>query len=82
MALLLFGNQNLMIKKQLKKIVKDIFNDEEINLVEFNGYENSLDEIKNECDQFSLISNKKVVVVKDAYYLSSEKPTKKIKYSI
>ena len=78
MALLLFGNQNLMIKKQLKKIVKDIFNDEEINLVEFNGYENSLDEIKNECDQFSLISNKKVVVVKDAYYLSSEKPTKKI----
>ncbi len=78
MALLLFGNQNLMIKKQLKKIVKDIFNDEEINLVEFNGYENSLDEIKNECDQFSLISDKKVVVVKDAYYLSSEKPTKKI----
>lgn len=78
MALLLFGNQNLMIKKQLKKIVKDIFGDEEINLVEFNGYENSLDEIKNECDQFSLISDKKVVVVKDAYYLSSEKPTKKI----
>lgn len=78
MALLLFGNQNLMIKKQLKKIVKDIFNEEEINLVEFNGYENSLDEIKNECDQFSLISDKKVVVVKDAYYLSSEKPTKKI----
>lgn len=78
MAILLFGNQNLMIKKQLKKIVNDIFQGEEANTIEFNGYENSLDEVRNECEQLSLICDKKVVIVKDAYYLSSEKPTKKI----
>ena len=77
MATIIFGKQNIMVKRRLKKIVADIFQNEEENVVVFDGCENSLDEIVLDCNQLSLMCEKKVVEVFNPYYLTNEKINKK-----
>jgi len=76
MIYLLFGKQSLMIKNNEKKIIAS-FSNEEIDKIKINYDESSIEEIIEECNQFSLISEKKVVVVKNASNIFLDKGDKK-----
>lgn len=81
MAILLYGNQQMMIKNQLTKLIKEQFpNKDEKNVVRFDATENSVEEVVNECCQFSLEFAKKVVVLDNAQYFSNSR--KKVKINI
>lgn len=82
MAILLYGNQQMMIKNQLTKLIKEQFpNKDEKNVVRFDATENSVEEVVNECCQFSLEFAKKVVVLDNAQYFSNSRIKVKINIS-
>lgn len=61
-----------MVKKQL---INEIFRD--MNLLILDKIDNSIDNLKNFIDTIPFMSDKKVAVVKDAYFLVSKKNLKK-----
>ncbi len=82
MAILLYGNQQMMIKNQLKKLIKEQFpNQDEVNVIRFDASETSVEEVVNECCQFSLEFPKKMVVLNNASYFSNARIKPKISFN-
>ncbi|MCB9499223.1 MAG: DNA polymerase III subunit delta [Erysipelotrichaceae bacterium] len=82
MAILLYGNQQMMIKNQLKKLIKEQFsNENERNVVRFDALETNVEEVVNECCQFSLEFAKKMVILDNAQYFSNSRTKAKINIS-
>lgn len=76
MVYILFGSQELMIKRRLKKIIDEFFKDEDKNVIELDASSTSIQMVVDEAEQMSLTSPKKVIVYKDASFLSSKKTIK------
>lgn len=71
MIYILFGLQEAMIKTRVKKIIKETFNQEEYFGVHSFDFNNSLiQEVISEAESVSLMTEKKVIVVENALFLS------------
>lgn len=75
MIYLVFGEQELMVNKLVDKLAKETLGEiDDFNLVVFDGYKTPLYEIVNDAYTLPFMSDKKVVVVKNSYFLTSENP--------
>lgn len=79
MIYLVYGNQDLMIQKQIQKIVNDnleVIDDFSYNI--FDSEEDFLIDIIQELETLPLVYDKKVIVIKNANFLIGEKLKKEI----
>ena len=75
MIYLVFGEQELMINRLVEKLAKETLGEiDEFNLVTFDAYKYPLYEIVNDASTLPFMSDKKVVVVKNSYFLTGENP--------
>lgn len=75
MMYLVFGEQELMVNKLVDKLAKESLEEiTDFNLVTFDGYKIPLYEIVNDASTLPFMSDKKVVVVKNSYFLTNENP--------
>ena len=82
MAYIIFGSQQLMVRKQIKKCISDIFKDDKnYEVLHFDSTKITEGELLNECEQFSLCDDKKVIVVENSNFLTAERDSNKFEYS-
>jgi len=75
MIYLVFGEQELLVNKMVDKLAKSELNEiDDFNLVVFDGYKTPLYEIVNDASTLPFMADKKVVVVKNSYFLTTESP--------
>ncbi len=75
MIYLVFGEQELMVDKLVNKLAKETLKEiDDFNLVVFDGCKTPLYEIVNDAETLPFMSDKKVVVVKNAYFLTNSSP--------
>lgn len=72
MLYLLYGIERFLINKEIEKIVKNN-NINEYSVSKFNAKQNSLDEILLDAISMPLFGEKRLIVIDDAYYFTSEK---------
>jgi len=81
MALIIFGAQNLMIKKQVKKFLTETFpNSNRYNAVYLNSHNITEGNIVDECEQSSLSADTKVVVIENSNFLTAERSKDKMSF--
>ena len=73
MVYLLFGLQELMIKKQEKKIINSFVGESDYNLIRVKKDEMTLFNIIDEANQISLTNDKKIIVYFNPYFLIENK---------
>lgn len=82
MAYIVFGAQSLMVKKQIKKIVSETFNDpNNLDTVYLDSRKIEEKDLLDECEQISLCGDKKVVVVENCSFLTAERVKNKFLYT-
>ena len=82
MAYIVFGSQQLMVKKQVKKCIADYFKDDtNYEVLHFDSSKITEDELLSECEQFSLCGDKKVIVVENSNFLTAERDASKFVYT-
>lgn len=75
MMYLVFGEQELLINKMIDKLAKsELEVVDDFNLVVFDSYKTPLYEIVNDASTLPFMADKKVVVVKNSYFLTGEAP--------
>ena len=75
MMYLVFGEQELLVNKMKDKLAKSELGEiDEYNLVSFDAYKSPLYEIVNDASTVPFMADKKVVVVKNSYFLTTENP--------
>ena len=75
MIYIVHGEQAIMIKQFVLQIVKDNLEEiNEFNFINYDAYKTPLHEIVNDAETIPFMSNKKVVVVNNAYFLGNERP--------
>lgn len=75
MLYLIFGEQELMINKLIDKIAKETLSEvDDFNFIRFDAYKTPLYEIVNDAYTLPFMSDKKVILVKNSYFLTSEAP--------
>lgn len=75
MMYLVFGEQELLVNKMIDKLAKselDVIDD--FNLVTFDSIKTPLYEIVNDASTLPFMADKKVVIVKNCYFLTTENP--------
>lgn len=79
MAIIIFGAQNLMVKKQVKKFLTESFpNSNRYNVIYLNSHNVTEGNIVDECEQMSLSADTKVVVVENSNFLTAERSKDKM----
>ncbi len=74
------GKETFFIEKRFKKVIKDFFNGEDINLYTYDYLKDGIEPFLDELTQTSLgFFLKKAVVIKNSEFLVTEKERKKIK---
>lgn len=75
MLYLIFGEQELMINKLIDKIAKETLSEvDEFNFIHFDACKTPLYEIINDAYTLPFMCDKKVISVKNSYFLTSENP--------
>jgi len=75
MMYLVFGEQELLVNKMIDKLAKsELEKIDDFNLVFFDGCKTPLYEIVNDASTLPFMTDKKVVVVKNSYFLTVETP--------
>ena len=75
MMYLVFGEQELLVNKMIDKLAKSELGEiDDFNLVVFDGCKTPLYEIVNDASTLPFMADKKVVVVKNSYFLTTENP--------
>jgi len=75
MIYLVFGEQELMINKLVDKLAKETLEEiDDFNLVTFDAHKYPMYEIVNDASTLPFMTDKKVVVIKNAYFLTTENP--------
>lgn len=75
MLYLVFGEQELMINKLVDKLAKETLeNVDDFNFVNFDAYKVPMYEIVNDALTLPFMADKKVIVVKNSYFLGGENP--------
>lgn len=82
MAYIVFGSQQLMVKKQIKKCISDIFKENKnYEVLHFDSTKITENELLSECEQFSLYGDKKVIIVENSGFLTTERNSNKFEYT-
>lgn len=69
---LIYGEETYLIDKALQKIAENVVTDlPELNFITLRGENLSFEELSGACDTFPMLSEQKLVVVKDFYLLKS-----------
>lgn len=75
MMYLVFGEQELLVNKMIDKLAKSELTEiDDFNLVVFDGYKTPLHEVVNDASTLPFMADKKVVVIKNSYFLTGESP--------
>lgn len=72
MLYLLYGLEKFLINEEINKIIKNNQIDE-YSISRFNAKQNSIDEILLDADSMPLFGEKRLIIVEDAYFFTSEK---------
>ena len=72
MLYLLYGLETFLIKKEIEKIIKNN-NIDEYSISKYNAKENTIDEIILDENSMSLFGEKRLIIVENAYFFTSEK---------
>ena len=82
MAFIVYGSQQLLVKKQTKKLIEDkTKNSGDVESIYFDSTKITEDELLDECEQYSLYNNLKVIVVENCNFLTGERVEGKFSYS-
>jgi len=82
MAIIIFGAQSLMVKKQVKKFLMETFpNQNRYDVTYLNSKDISEGNIIDECQQMSLSCENKVVVIENSNFLTAERIKDKMNFS-
>lgn len=82
MAYIVFGSQQLMVKKQVKKCIADYFKDDNnYEVLQIDSSKITEEELLNECEQFSLCGDKKVIILENSNFLTAERDSSKFVYT-
>ncbi|MCP1161239.1 MULTISPECIES: DNA polymerase III subunit delta [Bacillus] len=81
---LLFGSETYLIEQRKREIIFQELSEEEqeMNISIHDAREIPLQEAINECQMFSFIGGKRVIILKDCYFLTSEKNKEKIDHNL
>lgn len=75
MLYLVFGEQELMINKLVDKLAKETLNEiDDFNFVVFDAYKTPLYEIVNDALTLPFMADKKMIVIRNSYFLTNENP--------
>lgn len=75
MMYLVFGEQELLVNKMIDKLAKSELTEiDDFNLVFFDAYKTPLYEIVNDASTLPFMADKKVIVIKNCYFLTNESP--------
>ena len=75
MNYLIYGEEQGKVKKEVDKIIKEVIHDDPYGCVSFNASAISFDEILNEAQTPPFFGDKKVVLIKNANFLSASNDT-------
>jgi len=78
---LFYGEDNFVIKTKTDQIIKK-YDVDEFNITHYDMEEQAVEEAINDASTIPFMSDLKIVVIKNAYFLSNEKPKKEIKHDI
>jgi len=79
MIYLLFGAQDLMIKDQSRRLIKERLGEaDHFNLIKYDARQTLVQDIVSECQTMSLGVERKMIFVENAYFLSNAKSKEKI----
>ena len=82
MAIIIFGAQSLMVKKQVKKFLMETFsNQNRYDVTYLNSKDVTEGNIIDECQQMSLSCENKVVVIENSNFLTAERIKDKMNFS-
>ncbi|MFA6755107.1 MAG: DNA polymerase III subunit delta [Bacilli bacterium] len=79
MVYIVFGAQQIMVKKQISKIVDDYKKEKSCDVIDFDANDTTFDELLTECSQISLGMFDKVIIYNNSLFLTAAK-TKKNPY--
>ena len=72
---LFYGEDNFVIKTKTDQIIKK-YDVDEFNITHYDMEEQAVEEAINDASTIPFMSDLKIVVIKNAYFLSNEKPKK------
>lgn len=80
----LFGPETYLIHQKKEEIIKNTLSEDEIdlNVSVHDARESSIQEAIDDCQMVSFLGGKRVVVVKDCYFLTTEKAKEKIDHDL
>ena len=76
----IYGNQSAIVKQRIKTITKEVLGDDkdDMNYVRFQGRDTLVQDVVAECNSLPLGYDRKVVILENAYFMSSKKEKNKI----
>ncbi|MED4404085.1 DNA polymerase III subunit delta [Metabacillus fastidiosus] len=80
----LFGEETYLLQSKKDEIIKSNLSAEEtiLNVSVHDARETSIQEVIDDCQMMSFLGGKRVIVVKDCYFLTTEKVKEKIEHDI
>ncbi|MGP1414001.1 MAG: DNA polymerase III subunit delta [Bacillales bacterium] len=82
MIYVIYGKDSALIKTKIKLLKNKIIkNEEEYEIIKLDGEEITDSDLLQECNSYSLMFNKKFIIVNNSFFLTSAKKTKKIKFT-
>lgn len=82
MSVIIFGAQNLMVKKQISKYINEAFPDAtDVDVTYLNSHDIDQETLLNECAQLSLVNPYKLVVLENCNFLTGERSKDKFSYN-
>lgn len=78
---LIHGSDRFIIKTKVDQIVKK-FNIDEYNITAYDAEETNIADAINDASTIPFMSDLKIVIIRSAYFISTEKPKKEIKHDL
>lgn len=78
---LIHGSDRFIIKTKLDQIVKK-FNVDEFNITTYDAEEQNIADAIDDASTIPFMSDLKIIIIKSAYFVSTEKPKKEIKHDL
>lgn len=78
---LFYGEDTFIIKSKINKIIQK-YQVDDFNITSYDMEEQNVEEALNDASTIPFMTDLKIVIVKNAYFLSTEKPAKEIKHNL
>ena len=78
---LFYGSDAFIVKSKTKKVIAQYYSDE-FNINIYDAEETNISNALNDASTIPFMSEKKIVVIKNAYFLTNDKITKEINHDL